>query len=370
MNQCANAQAINPATNRVPGRRVVSSRRKVGAVATGVHVPEIRVTSDRGIHDRIVDIGMPTHGQPRYLRDAIESVMSQTFRAWRLTISENGSEGTVIRSILAPYLSDPRVRLVATGKEVSPQENATRAIRAGHAPYVALLHDDDRWDPEFLARRVAFLDSHETCGFVFSHCVYIAESGDAIYRFTVDLREGVQPRSDFVRYLYRRNIIAMPTVLARRAAYEAVGPAFSESLLFDDWEMWLRMATRFDVGFVNAFDADYRLHPSQTSHAGLRRMGEHRLDFLNEVERWLPDDVPTLDRKRARSGAQFRASYDAFSSREWRRGLAGLVGALRIYPTAALDPKMAALAWAAIRFRVRQRAVWKLAPTAVNRPGP
>jgi glycosyltransferase involved in cell wall biosynthesis len=315
------------------------------------------------VTEPVVDIGIPTHGRPRYLRNALDSVLAQTFESWRLTISYNGPGGDDIGAIVDRYLSDPRVHLVTTGTQVSAAQNATRAMRVGHAPYVALLHDDDRWDPGFLARRVSFLESHGTCGFVFSHCNYIGEAGDVVFRYTVDLREGVQPQRTFLRELYRQNVIAMPTVLSRRSAYETVGPAFSESLLFDDWEMWLRIAARFNVGFLDVCDANYRIHTAQKSHDVLSRMGEHRLELLDEVDRLLPLDFPSADKRRARAGAYFRASYDAFGRGERRRAVADLVTAFRTSPAAILHPKMAGLALAALRFRVRQRALWKAVAT-------
>ena len=310
----------------------------------------------------LVDVGIPTHGRPRYLREAVESVLAQTFVGWRLTISENGPESPVIRRMLEPYLADPRLRLVPTGTEVSAPQNATRAIQGGRAPYVGLLHDDDRWDRDFLSRRVSFLESNKTCGLVFSNCNYIGGAGEVVYGYTPNLREGLQSRRTFLRTLYRQNVIATPTVLTRRSAYNAVGPAFSESLRFDDWEMWLRIAVRFDVGFLDVYDADYRIHTAQTTHEAFSRMGEHRLEFLDEVDRWLPPVIPRVDRRRARSGAHFRASYDAFGRGERRSSAAEFVSAFRSYPVAVVDPKVAGLAFAALRFRVRQRALWKLTP--------
>ena len=126
--------------------------------------------------------------------------------------------------------------------------------------------------------------------------------------------------------------------------------------------MWLRIAVRFDVGFLDVYDADYRIHTAQTTHEAFSRMGEHRLEFLDEVDRWLPPVIPRVDRRRARSGAHFRASYDAFGRGERRSSAAELLSAFRSYPVAVLDPKVAGLAFAALRFRVRQRALWKLTP--------
>jgi glycosyltransferase involved in cell wall biosynthesis len=297
----------------------------------------------------IVDVAIPTHGRPKYLRETIESVLAQTFGGWRITISENGVGSDEIRAIVEPYLSDPRVRHVPTGTAIAAAENATRAVQAGDAPFVGVLHDDDRWDAEFLARRVAFLESNPSCGLVFSHCDFIDPAGALVFRRRVALREGLQQREVFLRALYKKNIIVMPTVLGRRSAYERVGSAFSKSLLFDDYEMWVRIAVSSDVGFLDVFDASYRIHPAQMTHPEKARFGEHRLDLLEAIDRWLPPDFPLRERRRAHSAAHFRATYDAFERGERRDATLHLLKALRKYPVALFDPKMVALAMDAVR---------------------
>jgi glycosyltransferase involved in cell wall biosynthesis len=112
----------------------------------------------------VVDIGIPTCGRPRYLVEAIESALAQTFSRWRVTVSEDGPASDAVAAAVAPYLADPRVRYVVTGRRLGGAAHMTRLIRTGTAPYVAPLHDYDRWAPEFLMRRVAFLDAHPACG--------------------------------------------------------------------------------------------------------------------------------------------------------------------------------------------------------------
>lgn len=312
----------------------------------------------------VVDVGVPTWGRPQYLRETIESVLAQTFLRWRMTVSENGPGDDEIRAIVEPYLADPRVRHVPTGSEISAPENATRAVDAGEAPFVALLHDDDRWAPEFLARRVAFLESNRSCGLVFSHCNFINPVGALVFRRRVPLDEGVQPRDAFVRVLYHKNIIVMPTVLARRSAYDLVGSAFSTSLLFDDWEMWMRISGRHDVGFLDVYDAFYRIHSRQMTHPEQARLGEHRLELLDAIDGWLSQDVPPIERRRARSGAHLRASFDALRRGEPQIAAAHLRNAFRDHPAVVLDPKMALMGIRALRrLRARDRRLWMQSAT-------
>ena len=69
---------------------------------------------------------------------------------------------------------------------------------------------------------------------------------------------------------------------------------------------------------------------------------------------------PAIDRRRARSGAHFRASYDALLRGERRLSAAQLLSAFQSYPFAVLNPEVGRLGFAALRFRLRQRALWKL----------
>jgi glycosyltransferase involved in cell wall biosynthesis len=115
-----------------------------------------------------VDIGLPTRGEAPYIAESIDSILAQTHSAWHLLISENGPEGSELGERIRPYLADERIEYSPTGSALGAAKNHTRVIQYGSAPYVAILHDDDRWDPEFLERRVEFLESHPDCSFVFS----------------------------------------------------------------------------------------------------------------------------------------------------------------------------------------------------------
>jgi glycosyltransferase involved in cell wall biosynthesis len=312
--------------------------------------------------ETLVDVGIPTRGRPPYLAEAIECVLSQTLGSWRLTISENGAGSEEIASVVEPYLADGRVRHTVIGRDIGGAGNATGLLATGDARYVGILHDDDRWEPGFLERRVRFLDANPSCGLVFSPCDFIDSAGVRLYREDPELEEGLQDRLSFLRRLYRFNMICTPAVLAPRRCYEAVGAAFDESVLFYDHEMWLRLAARFDVGFLPACDAAYRVHRSQTSQEVRRRWGEHRLAVLARAESILPPDFPPLDRRRVRWEASVRALVDSIGRRDPRAAAMYLRRAVGEHPLAPVDPRIAsrALRWVlrrGLRRRVRRAAL-------------
>ena len=79
----------------------------------------------------IVDVGIPTHGRPAYLAEAIDCVVAQTFRDWRLTISENGEGNEFVARIVEPYLADPRISHVVVGENVGGTGTRTGSSEPG-----------------------------------------------------------------------------------------------------------------------------------------------------------------------------------------------------------------------------------------------
>jgi glycosyltransferase involved in cell wall biosynthesis len=311
----------------------------------------------------LVDIGIPTYGRPNYLAEAIESVRRQTVSSWRLTISENGAGSDYVAGIVEPHVS-PRISYVKTGSNLGAARNATGLIQTGSAPFVAVLNDDDRWDPDFLEQRIAFLEANPTCALVFSRCDFIDGTGSVLYRYEIDLPEGLQNEAAFLRTLYSRCVICMPTVVVRRSAYDEIGPFFKESVLFYDHEMWLRLAARFPVGFLSACDAQYRVHQSQTTQQRVRlHVGEHKLEVLDEAEKVLPPDFPQRERRRARFVALTRAGLDAFGRGEWRQGMAWLTQAFRAHPAAPFDPEIVVRVYRRLRQHAQDREFWSVGLT-------
>jgi hypothetical protein len=305
----------------------------------------------RAAAEPVVDVGIPTHGRPAFLTEAIACVTGQTFPGWRLTISENGEGNDFVAGAVEPYLEDPRVSHVVVGENVGGTGNANRLLGTGAARYVGILHDDDRWGPEFLERRVRFLDANPSCGLVFSACDFIDPAGAVLYRADPGLEPGLQDRAAFLRHLYRFNMICTPAVLVPRRCYEDVGPAYDTSVLFYDYEMWLRLAARFDVGILPGCDASYRVHQSQTSQDVRRRWGEHTIAVLDAAESVLPAGFPALERRRVRFAAHARAVADALARRDPRSALTNLGRSIREHPLAPVDPSTiaAAASWVSRR---------------------
>jgi hypothetical protein len=203
---------------------------------------------------------------------------------------------------------------------------------------VTILHDDDSWGSRFLERRVDFLDRNPECGFVFSDAAIIDAHGRELGRTPPRLPAGLHPSKVVLERLFRENIITVPTVLARRSVYEAIDAVYGE-FLFNDHEMWLRLAAHSPVGVLHTCDANYRIHSGQTSSQYRLRLGEARLELLDRVA-----DVPVSAkvRRAARVDAHVRRALDEAESGARRSAVHQLALAARISPVSLLAPRVAA----------------------------
>jgi glycosyltransferase involved in cell wall biosynthesis len=291
-----------------------------------------------------VDIGIATWGTDAYLGAAVESVLGQTHRDWRLRVSHDGPDDEGVEAALEPYLDDPRIAYSARERRLGAAGNKTWLINQGTAPFVALLDHDDVWDPDFLARRVSFLCAHEGCGFAFASMRIVDARGDELKRWRVRLEPGVQERDEFVHLLLGQNMIGASSAVVRRAAYAAVGPRFDERFPRTyDYEMWLRLTLAAPVGFLEGFDAAWRAHPQQGTGdlEGLEVEYEALVDHAWALIQEQAPDVKLRPRARRRKLASLLLTgvLNAIERDDTEAARRYLGRAVRIDPLSALDPR-------------------------------
>jgi glycosyltransferase involved in cell wall biosynthesis len=208
-----------------------------------------------------VSVVIPAYNHGRFLAEALDSVRKQTFRDFNVVVVDDGSTDNTAEVVAA---FAPEVRYVHQ-QNAGPSGARNTGIRHTTGEYVAFLDADDTWMPEKLALQVAYLDVHPEAGLVFTKVLVMSEAGQPLYTY---------PH----RYRYRRREFerlllwpygSMNVVMVRRVCFEKLG-LFDESLRAgEDWDMWLRMAPFFRLGFLDHPLGTYR----QSSHSVSRGSG-------------------------------------------------------------------------------------------------
>jgi glycosyltransferase involved in cell wall biosynthesis len=238
-----------------------------------------------------VDVIIPCHNAARYLGEALESVLRQTHAATTALVIDDGStDGT---ADIARGFGN-RVTVLRQAKSgVSAARN--RGIDAARGDCVALLDADDRWHPEKVARQLAFLADHPECGLVHTAIRHIDAAGSVTGRpHNIGWRR--QTRGECLSVLLTRNTITTSSVLLRREVVR--NEKFLTGLhAAEDWDLWLRLASQTQLGFLDEELTDYRFHDSNT---------------VRQVELMLCGELTVIDRalSRLRLPAHRRAAKE------------------------------------------------------------
>jgi glycosyltransferase involved in cell wall biosynthesis len=211
----------------------------------------------------LVSVVMPVFNAAPYLREAIDSVLTQDYPALEMIVVDDGStDGST--EILRSY--GDRIRVLAQERR-GPAAARNIGVRQARGDYIAFHDADDFWMPHKLTEQVALMREAPQFAIVFGQFAYWR--ADATGRFPDPLLALAHPETWEIKqplsgYLYVDELldscIPMITPLIRREVFDALN-GFDESLLSgSDYDFWLRATFRFQTHKMNRCQALYRIH--------------------------------------------------------------------------------------------------------------
>jgi glycosyltransferase involved in cell wall biosynthesis len=203
-----------------------------------------------------VSVVIPCYNQGRFLREAIESVLHQTYAAAEIFVVNDGSTDETA----AVARSYPQVRYLEQRNQGAPAAR-NAGLRASMADFLVFLDADDRLRPHAIAAGVEALTTHPEWAFVTGFVCVVAEDGSARHVPTQAHRTG-----DVYVHLLRSNYIWTPgVVMYRRDVLSSVNGFDTSAGASADYELNLRIARSFQIGSHHQVVLDYRQHPDSMS---------------------------------------------------------------------------------------------------------
>jgi glycosyltransferase involved in cell wall biosynthesis len=210
-----------------------------------------------------------------YVRDAITSILTQTFPDFELIVVDDGStDGT---SQVLSTIHDPRLRVVRqANRGIAPTCAAHLPLCRGE--YVARMDADDLARVDRLQRQVGFLDEHPEHTLCGSSLLIIDELARVVGRREYPVED------DAVRaVLLDFNPFAQSAVMFRREAALTAGGYDSAAHYVEDYDLWLRMARRGRVHNLPEPLVAYRLHGEASKVKGTKRQLRATLELKNKA---------------------------------------------------------------------------------------
>jgi glycosyltransferase involved in cell wall biosynthesis len=182
-----------------------------------------------------VTVVMPVRNGARWLREAVESVVSQTLPDWELLAIDDGSTDDTPR-ILSEFAKATSIRVIRQ-EPLGLVSALNRGLAEARSPLLARLDADDRALPERLDRQLRHLRAHPDIGLLGSWAQKIDDSGNR----RGQLRPATEPE-ELARILARGNPFVHSSVMFRTELVRRLGgfrPAFRAA---EDYDLWLRIA--------------------------------------------------------------------------------------------------------------------------------
>jgi len=240
-----------------------------------------------------VSIIIPTFNRRDYITIALDSVLAQTYKDYEIIIIDDGSSDDT-KEILKPYQNNIRY-FYQDNRGIPTTRN--KGIREAQGNYIAFLDSDDYWLPEKLERQIECFKQNPHYGMVATRCSSITPFG----RFRKKNRPG---KSGWIlNNLFKANFIRTSSAMIKKECFEKIG-LFDQSLPeCEEYDLWLRIAKQYPIGFINQTLTVYTDNPKGVSTDSLAG----RLLRLKVLEKdYLKECIPSpLYRKRLASNYRY-----------------------------------------------------------------
>jgi len=276
------------------------------------------------MHKPEISIAMVVCNVERFLAEAVESILDQTFTEFEFVVVDFGSTDNSINIVSNYAAKDSRIRLRQI-PNCGLAEARNAACYLAQSPYIAIMDADDVALPGRLLRELEFMERHPAVGVVGGAKEWIDARGKCLFT-NGDPTEDAEIRGA----LSRRCAFCQPTTLIRREAFLRVGgyrPAFAPA---EDYDLWLRIAEHFQLANLKDVVLKYRVHPHQVSFRKKKQQtlsvlaaqvsAESRKNGKTDPLEGVQEITPTL---LSSLGVSERRQHTAFASdcREWIRNL-------------------------------------------------
>ena len=253
-----------------------------------------------------VSICLPTSRDPKITAKALDSVLAQSFGDFEVLIGdETGDFGPTVASI-----ADERVHYRHNPQRLGYSGNHVALLDRAVGRYLAVLHDDDWWEPTYLASMVAALETSPTIGVATCDIRRdVAGTRRSAGAWPIPLRPG--RNDDVLELLVREEWFLLPTSsMWRREVWHGAARAWPMHLHTSELQLYLSAAEEgWSFYYLPATLAHWIQHDGQSA---THLSGDYGLSIANDVlefwEKWLRDrsERYTQISRRQRANTQLR----------------------------------------------------------------
>lgn len=191
----------------------------------------------------------------RYVSEAIESILKQTYRDFEFIIVNDASTDKTEEIIKAYQQQDSRILLINNTENQERALSRNKGIEIARGEYISIIDYDDVSLPEKLTCQVQYLDIHADVGFVGTRWYYVDKNSEIL---------SIGDCSDVVSH-EAVHFMCNPSIMARKACIERTGGYRSVLVPAEDYDLWLRVADFSKGATISEPLFLYRVHSGSST---------------------------------------------------------------------------------------------------------
>ena len=206
----------------------------------------------------VISVIMPVYNtKEKFLREAVESILNQTFTDFEFIIINDGSD-SITEDIILSY-KDLRIKYLKNEQNLGIVQSLNKAVKTAKGKYIARMDADDISMPHRLEKQYEFMENHPQCGVCGTYVTAFGNGNEL-------LSPPSEPEILKLTLLFKKNCIAHPTVLIRRKVLEEYLFQYNEEDTYaEDYGLWLRLLDKVKLYNIRESLLNYRVHDSNIS---------------------------------------------------------------------------------------------------------
>lgn len=250
----------------------------------------------------LISIVINCYNGAQYLREAIESVFSQTTDNWEIVFWDDGStdgSGEIAKS----YGEKVRYFRNENRTNLGLSKARNKAFAECRGEFIAILDQDDIWLPNKLEKQMSLFQTNPTIGLTFSNSIFFDDKKDRYEMFQYEKPK----RGNVFGDLLSRNFISTETMIYRKEAINSLPYVMDDQFnMVMDYDLSLRIAYNYDLDYVKEPLSKWRMHSAGESN-------KKRFEIWRECQVMLEklcNELPDIKNKYDKQISAFKKNID------------------------------------------------------------
>lgn len=222
-----------------------------------------------------VSVVMPVYNAEAYLKDAIESILNQTFTDFEFIIVDDASTDNSYKIIEEYSKKDIRIVVLVNEKNLGIAETRTKGTKYAKGKYIAVADADDISISTRLEKQYNYLEKINDCGVVGGFIELFDSDTDRI----LGVRKYYEDDANLRKRLFLYCPVAQPVCMIRREVFDTLGYYDPKYPPAEDLDLWFRIGTKYKFANIQEILVKYRVHENSATISKIQTMEAMTLEI-------------------------------------------------------------------------------------------